>query len=128
MAKKFLTMMYFIFIISVLIGFYLALVGGWPIVVIGLFSILFAIIYNLYLLVTFYKIKGSDVLYKNRINLMIISVICLLILVSFSFKCSEIQAVNIVCLFIFALVSNIISSVFITILHNYHINKTKVYN
>jgi len=90
--------------------------------------ILFAIIYNLYLLVTFYKIKGSDVLYKNRINLMIISVICSLILVSFSFKCSEIQAVNIVCLFIFALVSNIISSVFITILHNYHINKAKIYN
>ena len=41
-----LTMMYFIFIISVLIGFYLALVGGWVIVVIGLCSILFAIIYT----------------------------------------------------------------------------------
>ena len=41
-----LTMMYFIFIISVLIGFYLALVGGWLIVLIGLFSILFAIIYT----------------------------------------------------------------------------------
>jgi len=41
-----LTMMYFIFLISVLIGFYLALVGGWPIVVIGLSSIVFAIIYT----------------------------------------------------------------------------------
>ena len=41
-----LNMMYFIFIISVLIGFYLALVGGWIIVVIGLTSILFAIIYT----------------------------------------------------------------------------------
>ena len=41
-----LNMMYLIFTISVLIGFYLALVGGWPIVIIGLFSILFAIIYT----------------------------------------------------------------------------------
>lgn len=41
-----LNMMYFIFIISVLIGFYLALVGGWTIVIIGLASILFAIIYT----------------------------------------------------------------------------------
>ena len=39
-----LTMMYFIFIISVLIGFYLALVGGWVIVVIGLCSISFSYI------------------------------------------------------------------------------------
>ena len=41
-----LSMMYFIFLISVLIGFYLALVGGWPIVIIGLSSIIFAIIYT----------------------------------------------------------------------------------
>ena len=41
-----LNMMYLIFTISVLVGFYLALVGGWPIVIIGLFSILFAIIYT----------------------------------------------------------------------------------
>ena len=41
-----LNMMYFIFTISVLIGFYLALVGGWPIVAIGLISIVFAIIYT----------------------------------------------------------------------------------
>jgi len=39
-------MMYFIFIISVFIGYYLASIGGWPIVIIGLISILFAIIYT----------------------------------------------------------------------------------
>ena len=44
--QKMINMMYLIFLISVSIGFYLALVGGWPIVVIGLFSILFAIIYT----------------------------------------------------------------------------------
>ena len=41
-----LNMMYFIFILSVLIGFYLALVGGWAIVIIGLLSIIFAILYT----------------------------------------------------------------------------------
>ena len=41
-----LNMMYFIFIISVFIGYYLASIGGWPIVIIGLISILFAIIYT----------------------------------------------------------------------------------
>ncbi|MAV64507.1 MAG: hypothetical protein CBD97_01530 [Pelagibacteraceae bacterium TMED237] len=41
-----LNMMYFIFTISVLIGFYLAKVGGWPIVIVGLLCILFAIIYT----------------------------------------------------------------------------------
>ena len=41
-----LNMMYFIFTISVLIGFYLALVGGWPIITIAFISIVFAIIYT----------------------------------------------------------------------------------
>jgi len=41
-----LNMMYFIFLISVLIGYYLASIGGWPIVIIGLISIVFAIIYT----------------------------------------------------------------------------------
>ena len=41
-----LNMMYLFFLISVIIGFYLALIGGWPIVIIGLSSIIFAIIYT----------------------------------------------------------------------------------
>ena len=41
-----LNMMYFIFLISVLIGYYLASIGGWPIIIIGLISIVFAIIYT----------------------------------------------------------------------------------
>ena len=41
-----LNMMYFIFLISVLIGYYLASIGGWIIVIIGLISIVFAIVYT----------------------------------------------------------------------------------
>ena len=41
-----LNMMYLVFSISVLIGYYLALIGGWVIVIIGIFSIIFAIIYT----------------------------------------------------------------------------------
>ncbi len=44
--ESILNMMYFIFIISLFIGFYLVQVGGWPIIVIGLSSILFAIVYT----------------------------------------------------------------------------------
>ena len=41
-----LNMMYFLFIISVIIGYFLAEIGGWPIVIIGLSSIIFAIAYT----------------------------------------------------------------------------------
>ena len=41
-----LNAMYFIFIVSVIIGYFLAKIGGWPIVIIGLSSIIFAIIYT----------------------------------------------------------------------------------
>ena len=44
--KKILNAMYVIFIVSVIIGFFLARIGGWPIVAIGLLSIFFAIIYT----------------------------------------------------------------------------------
>ena len=41
-----LNAMYFIFMVSVFIGYFLARIGGWPIVAIGLSSIIFAIIYT----------------------------------------------------------------------------------
>jgi len=41
-----LNAMYFIFIVSVIIGYFLAKIGGWPIVIVGLSSIIFAIIYT----------------------------------------------------------------------------------
>ena len=44
--KSILNVMYAIFIISVIIGYFLAKIGGWPIVAIGLSSIIFAIIYT----------------------------------------------------------------------------------
>ena len=44
--KTILNVMYFIFIIALFLGFYLAIVGGWPIIIIGLSSIFFAIIYT----------------------------------------------------------------------------------
>jgi len=44
--QSILNMMYFIFIISVLVGFYLVQIGGWPIIIIGLSGIFFAIIYT----------------------------------------------------------------------------------
>ena len=44
--QSILNMMYVIFIISVLLGFYLVQVGGWPIIMIGLSGIFFAIIYT----------------------------------------------------------------------------------
>ena len=45
-ANSVLNAMYAIFILSVLIGYFLARIGGWPIIVIGLLSIVFAIIYT----------------------------------------------------------------------------------
>ena len=45
-ANSVLNAMYGIFILSVLIGYFLARIGGWPIIVIGLLSIVFAIIYT----------------------------------------------------------------------------------
>tara|TARA_Y100001970_G_scaffold115175_1_gene143542 strand:- start:566 stop:1489 length:924 start_codon:yes stop_codon:yes gene_type:complete len=44
--QSILNMMYFIFIISALLGFYLVQIGGWPIIIIGLSGIFFAIIYT----------------------------------------------------------------------------------
>ena len=44
--QSILNMMYVVFIISVLLGFYLVQVGGWPIIMIGLSGIFFAIIYT----------------------------------------------------------------------------------
>ncbi len=44
--KTILNVMYAIFIVSIIIGYFLAKIGGWPIVAIGLLSILFAIIYT----------------------------------------------------------------------------------
>ena len=41
-----LNMMCFLFIISVIIGYFLAQIGGWPIVIIGLSGIIFAIAYT----------------------------------------------------------------------------------
>tara|TARA_Y100001935_G_scaffold255356_1_gene267896 strand:+ start:2096 stop:3013 length:918 start_codon:yes stop_codon:yes gene_type:complete len=41
-----INVMYTIFILCVIMGYYLALIGGWPIVIIGLASIFFAIIYT----------------------------------------------------------------------------------
>ena len=45
-ANSVLNAMYIIFILSVLVGYFLARIGGWPIIVIGLSSIVFAIIYT----------------------------------------------------------------------------------
>tara|TARA_Y100000996_G_scaffold413733_1_gene402684 strand:- start:2533 stop:3468 length:936 start_codon:yes stop_codon:yes gene_type:complete len=44
--ESILNMMYFIFIISVILGYYLVQIGGWPIIIIGLLGIFFAIIYT----------------------------------------------------------------------------------
>ncbi len=41
-----INVMYAIFILCVMMGYYLALIGGWPIVIIGLASIFFAIVYT----------------------------------------------------------------------------------
>ena len=45
-ANTVLNVMYIIFTLSVLIGYFLVKIGGWPIIVIGLSSIIFAIIYT----------------------------------------------------------------------------------
>ena len=45
-ANSVLNAMYIIFTLSVLIGYFLVKIGGWPIIVIGLSSIVFAIIYT----------------------------------------------------------------------------------